>query len=88
MNSRTTRAFRQCLAALPAEVRRQAVKAYRLWRSDPRHPSLQFKQIHATKGIWSVRIALGWRALGVLKDGEIVWFWVGSHADYDRLIGS
>jgi hypothetical protein len=35
-----------------------------------------------------VRVALGWRALGVSKDDAIVWFWIGSHADYDRLVGS
>jgi hypothetical protein len=86
VKSRTTKVFRRCLTDLPPDIRRQAVKAYRLWKQDPRHPSLQFKQVHPTKPIWSVRVALGWRALGVMKDRETIWFWIGSHADYDRLI--
>lgn len=50
------------------------------------HPSLQFKCVHQTEPLYSVRIGLGWRALGLLEDDTIAWFWIGSHADYDRLI--
>jgi hypothetical protein len=57
-----------------------------MFERDPRHPSLQFKQIHPTKPIYSARVALGYRALGVLEGEDVVWFWVGSHAEYDRLI--
>jgi hypothetical protein len=87
VTSRTTRGFRECLAALPREVRDLAFKAFRLWKSDPFHPSLHFKQVDARKGIWSARVSIGWRALGVEKEGAMVWFWIGSHADYDRKVG-
>jgi hypothetical protein len=52
---------------------------------DPKHPSLQFKKVHPSRPIYSVRISLNYRALGT-KDGDtVVWFWIGSHAEYDRL---
>lgn len=86
MTSRTTERFRKALAALPEQVRAQARLAYRIFQQDPWHPGLQFKQVHPSRPIYSARVGLGYRALGV-RDGDlIVWFWVGSHADYDRLI--
>jgi hypothetical protein len=36
--------------------------------------------------VYSVRVGLGWRALGVREGDVMVWFWIGSHADYDRLL--
>lgn len=53
---------------------------------NPAHPSLRFKRVHTTKPIYSVRITRGWRALGVREGETMVWFWIGSHADYDLLI--
>ena len=88
MNSRTTERFRQAFDGLPPDVRRQARSAFRLWQADPGHRSLQFKRVHPTQPIYSARIGLGWRALGVLESDTVVWFWIGSHADYDRLIDS
>ncbi len=86
MTSRTSRRFRDCLARLPDEVRRQAGKAYDLFTRAPRHPSLRFKRVHATRPIYSVRISLDYRAVGVLVEEEIVWFWIGPHEEYDRLL--
>lgn len=86
MNSRTTRRFRELLAALPAHVRRQAQEAYRLFQGNPAHPGLHFKQVHAAPPIYSARVGIGYRAVGALDGGTIVWFWIGSHADYDRLL--
>jgi hypothetical protein len=57
-----------------------------LFSSDPSHPGLQFKKVHAKRPIYSVRIGLGYRALGTKDGDDIVWFWIGSHADYDKLI--
>jgi hypothetical protein len=65
-----------------------ARKAYQLFRENPSHPSLQFKKIHATEPIYSVRVTLGYRALGLVEEDEVTWFWVGNHADYDRLLKS
>lgn len=86
IESRTTHAFRASFAALPEEIQEQARSAYRLFRTDPAHPNLRFKKVETAEGVYSVRVGLGYRALGVLDGPVIVWFWIGSHADYDRLI--
>ena len=86
MTSRTTEAFRRLLAELPVPVRRQAREAYRRWQADPWQGGLQFKRVHTREPIWSVRVSLGWRAVCV-RSGEVaIWFWIGSHADYDALL--
>lgn len=71
--------------ALPAQVRRLADSNFQLLKADPRHPSLYFKRIGR---FWSVRVGLHYRALAVDSSTGIVWFWIGSHADYDKLIGA
>jgi len=86
VRSRTTLAFRKALEALPPQVRSQAQRAYALFRSDPNHPSLRFKPVHPSRPIYSVRIGIHYRALGVREADDIVWFWVGSHDEYERLI--
>ena len=86
MNSQVTEDFLACFGALPESVKAQARKAYRLWRQDPAHPSLQFKKVHATEPVYSARVSLGWRVLGLLEGDTVYWFWIGSHADYDRLL--
>ena len=88
MNSRTTRRFREALAALPADVRRQARAAYRLFRENPEHPSLRFKKVHPARPVYSVRITRDHRAVGLRNGAEIVWFWIGSHDEYQRLLAS
>jgi hypothetical protein len=68
---------------LPAEIRRLADTNYRLLKSNPNHPSLQFKEVGRFR---SVRVGLHYRALAVEAGEDIVWFWIGHHAEYDRLI--
>jgi hypothetical protein len=67
--------------ALPLPVRNLADGNYALLK---RHPSLQFKKVGR---YWSVRVGLRYRALAVEVDDGYLWFWIGSHADYDKLIG-
>ena len=86
MISRTSKRFRRRLDQLPMDVQRQAREAYELFRGDPSHPSLRFKRIHATRLVYSVRISSDYRALGVVAGGEVVWFWIGSHNEYEKLI--
>lgn len=86
MTSETTEAFRNCLRELPDEVRALASRTYARWQSDPHQPSLQFKRIHSREPIYSVRIGLHWRAVCVLDGDAAIWFWIGSHANYDALI--
>jgi hypothetical protein len=56
-------------------------------RFNPYHPSLHLKQVSHKKDVYSVRIGISYRALGLRKDDDvIVWFWIGSHAEYDKLL--
>ena len=80
----TTPDFWACYHALPAEIQELADKNYALLREDPKHPSLHFKKVGA---VWSVRVGLHYRALAVLRAEGYVWFWIGAHAEYNRLIG-
>ncbi len=86
MNSRTTKKFWELYNGLPLEVRDLADKAYVLWQHNPQHPSLQFKQVDSENAIYSVRISRNYRALGVLEGGTIIWFWIGKHDVYDRIL--
>lgn len=86
MKSFTTERFRRALATLPSSVRHQARDAYRLFRQNPQHPSLRFKRVHDTLPIYSARINLDYRVVGTLDGDEIVWFWVGPHDLYERLL--
>ncbi len=75
--------FWACYRALPKDVRDLADKNFELLKANSKHPSLHFKQIG---NLWSVRVGKHFRALGLNKKEGIVWFWIGSHADYDKLI--
>ena len=86
MKSSTTERFWKCYVALPEEVKRRAKEAYALFVEDPHYPSLHFKRIHSTRPIFSVRITIDYRAIGVVDGDEITWFWIGSHSDYDKLL--
>jgi hypothetical protein len=86
MNSVTTRRFRDCLDALPVHVQKQAQDAYAMWIADPHHRSREFKRVGHRTPIYSVRIGLHWRALGLLDGDTMIWTWIGSHAHYDGLI--
>jgi hypothetical protein len=86
LNSRVTKDFLTCFAVLPEPIKAQAGKAYRLWRDNPSHPGLHFKRVHNSEPIYSARIGIGWRVLGLLEGDTITWFWIGSHADYDRML--
>ena len=73
-------AFWQAYEKLPANVRALADKNYALLKDNPQHPSLHFKRVGR---FWSVRVGLRYRALAVEAGDALVWFWIGSHADYD-----
>ena len=86
MRSRTTPRFRDLFARLPVAVQERAKRAYRLFRANPAHPGLHFKNLEGHDTLYSVRIGLHHRALGDVAGDEVVWVWIGSHAEYDRLI--
>lgn len=86
MKSHANPQFYKALDKLPLSVRQAARQVYKQFIQDPYHPSLHFKQVHPNKPIYSVRINIDYRAVGVRKGDTVVWFWIGSHADYDKLI--
>ncbi|MGZ3862082.1 MAG: ParE family toxin-like protein [Bacteroidia bacterium] len=88
MRSVTTARFRKTFSLLPDHVKESTRNAYAKWKKNPSHPSLQFKLIHNSQPIYSVRISLSYRALGVKQGNTYVWFWIGSHAEYDKLIAT
>lgn len=77
--------FWDCYRQLTQEIRRLADECYELLRRDPKHPSLHFKKVGR---FWSVRVGLHYRALAVEHQEVVVWFWVGPHSLYNRLIAS
>ena len=86
MTSRTTSRFRTAFRRLPPEIRRLAHRTFQAWKHQPDRPSLQFKQVHPTLAVYSVRVGAHWRAVGVKRQDGMVWFWIGSHSDYDKLL--
>lgn len=84
MIHRATPDFWARYRALPIQVQSLADKAFASLKTDPWHASLHFKKVGK---FWSARVGIHYRAIGVdLSDG-VLWFWIGSHADYDRLVG-
>ena len=85
MKSYTTRQFRRFFVSLP-RLQHQTRQAYRLFRQNVAHPGLHFKRVFADPPMYSARIGIGYRAVGVLDGDTITSFWIGSHANYDRLL--
>ena len=86
MKSQANARFWNLLRQLRPEVQDQAREAYRLFAVNPRHPSLQFKRVGQARPLYSVRISRDYRAVDILQSDGIIWFWIGSHQDYDRLL--
>ena len=86
MRSRRTARFKSVFEKLPAGVQQSAQRAYALFQCEPAHPSLQFKRLLADRQTYSIGIGPGYRALGIRFDETLVWYWIGPHAEYDRLV--
>jgi hypothetical protein len=69
---------------LPNEMQGSAKKAFKLFSCNPRHPSLAFKPLKCDPHFWSVRIGLRYRAVGSREGDTVKWFWIGSHAEFDK----
>jgi hypothetical protein len=85
VKSRANDKFWRCYKCLPVSVRTLARKNYRLWRQNPRHPSLQFKK--TAEDAWSVRIGDHYRAMATVEKGVMIWFWIGTHEEYNKMVG-
>lgn len=88
MISRTTEKFRKAFVLLPVSVKKNAKDSFVRFQENPYHPGLRFKRIHSKRPIYSVRISDNYRAVGVMENTEIIWFWIGGHADYDEILKS
>ena len=78
--------FRALLAALPQNVQHQARDAFRLFSENPWHPSLRFRRVRENNPTHSARVGVHYRVLGYFEGDTIVWVWIGTHAEYDRLL--
>ncbi|MCO5186246.1 MAG: hypothetical protein M9928_08615 [Anaerolineae bacterium] len=87
MNSATLPSFWKAYGALDEQTRRRAQQAYQLWADNPFHPSLHFKCINSQENIWSARVSLAVRAVGVMDNNTVTWFWIGNHDEYERFFG-
>jgi hypothetical protein len=86
VKSKRTKRFQTLFAALPEEVQEQANRAYRPFTVDPSHPGLEFKQVHSQEPTCSARIGLHYPALAIKRANYWLWFWIGSHAEYDQIL--
>lgn len=86
MKHTASKRFWQCLDALPADVQALARRGFAQLKANLMHPSLHFKPVGNGR-FHSVRIGLNYRALGLPLVEGVHWFWIGSHSEYDKLIG-
>jgi mRNA-degrading endonuclease HigB of HigAB toxin-antitoxin module len=88
MKSHVSRGFVQRLRALPDHVRKQAYMAYDQFKRDMHASALDCKAVTSRQGktLYSVRVGIHYRVLADLRSGELYWFWIGTHAEYDKLL--
>lgn len=84
MKHLTTPDFWDLYEALPLSARDLADKSFTLLKANPQHPSLYFKKVGDYR---SARVGLSYRALGLEIHEGVLWFWIGTHAEYDRILG-
>jgi hypothetical protein len=80
---KTASSFWTCYERLPIEIRNIADKNFRLLQANTSHPSLQFKKVGK---VWSVRVGSNYRAIAAPIEGGFLWVWIGTHAEYDKLL--
>jgi hypothetical protein len=80
---RATARFWQSYNELPEAVQRLADENFELLKADPWHPSLHFKKIGR---MWTARVGIHYRAIAVEEGDDMVWFWIGHHSDYDKIV--
>jgi mRNA-degrading endonuclease RelE of RelBE toxin-antitoxin system len=86
VKSSTISQFHKLFEDLPKQIQEKARDAYRQFSKDPNQPSLRFKKVHPELPIYSVRISKNYRAVGQLEGDTVIWFWIGSHEIYERLL--
>jgi hypothetical protein len=84
LKHRASPRFWACYERLPEEIQRLADQNFEILKTSPRHPSLHFKKVGR---FWSARVGRQYRAVAVEAEDGLLWFWIGVHADYEKLIG-
>ncbi|WP_417158754.1 hypothetical protein [Spirulina subsalsa] len=85
MRHRATPDFWFHYRQLPQDIQQLADRCYAQLKQNPRYPSLHFKKVGP---FWSVRIGLRYRAVAIQENEDVVWFWIGNHAEYDQILSN
>ncbi len=83
MKSTAVPSFWEGFHRLPLKIQVAARKQYELWLQNPHHSSVRFKSVG---DFWSARVTGSYRALGVMDGDTVIWFFIGTHAEYERLL--
>ncbi len=75
--------FWECYEKLPLDIKSLADKNFKILKKNLHHPSLHFKKVNH---YWSVRVGTRYRALALEIEEDLLWLWIGTHAEYDKLI--
>lgn len=86
MKSQAAAQFWKLYNRLPIQEQQRASKAYRLWKTNPSMPGLHFKRVSEQEPIYSARVSDDYRVLGLLEGDTLIWFWIGRHDEYERLL--
>jgi hypothetical protein len=84
VKSVATKRFWKLYRALPAEARGQAREAFRLFQADPSHPGLSLERLRSDPDSWAARVSRSYRAVARKHEDTMIWYWIGTHADFDR----
>ncbi len=86
MTHHTTSKFWKRYYNLSESIQKLADKNFELLKADSLHPSLHFKEISGKDNLWSARVGDHFRVLAIREEDKLYWFWIGSHAEYNKII--
>ena len=86
MKNKREKRFKKLFAKLPSHIQKQARDDFKIFKTNPYYKSFEFKVVDEQDAIYSVRIGLHYRALGQKSGDTMLWFWIGSHEDYNNLV--
>lgn len=86
MKAKATLKFWKCYERLPRRMQERARQVYQKWKENPNPPSLHFKRVDEEEPIYSVRVSEDYRALDFLHGDTVIWYWIGNHDEYLRLL--
>ena len=84
MKSRATPEFWRLYRNLPRDIQTASGKAYTTFLRNPAHPGLRLERVKSNPRVWSVRITRDYRAVALRIGDDWIWFWIGTHKEFDR----